>query len=245
MPEALTASISAGAAAENLGAFGDAWLHYERALDIWDLAARSAEELPFDRLEVLRRAADAALLTGEEERAITLAREMLARIDEHDDPIQAALGHERLGRYLWTAGRDQDALPAYRRAVELIPDAPPSKARALALAAEGQVLMLCNRTTESIARCEEALAIARTIRAEAVEAHVLNTTCGNLSAAGKFDQAITAAKQALAIARRLGLAEEMSRSYVNGSDALDEAGHIEESIAMAREGIECRPRARV
>ena len=238
LPEALTASISAGAAAENLRALGEAWLHYERALDIWDLAGRSADELPFDRLEVLRRAADAALLAGEEERAITLARELLARIDEHEQPVQAALAHERLGRYLWTAGRDKDALPAYRRAVELIPDAPPSRARALVLAAEGQVLMLCNRITESIARCEEALTIARVIRAEAIEAHVLNTTCGNLSAGGNFDHAITAAKQALAIARRLGLVEEMSRSYVNGSDALDESGHIDESIAMAWEGIE-------
>ena len=99
----------------------DAWLHYERALEIWDRALDRPSELPFDRLEVLRRAADAAMLTGEEERAITLAREMLARIDEHADPIQAALAHERLGRYLWTAGHDQDALPAYRRAVELIP----------------------------------------------------------------------------------------------------------------------------
>jgi ATP/maltotriose-dependent transcriptional regulator MalT len=238
MPEALSAAVSAGAAAEKLGAIGDAWLHYQRALDIWDLAARSADELPFDRLELLRRAADAALLSGEEERAITLARELLARTDERDDPIQAALGYERLGRYLWTAGHDTDALPAYRRAVELIPHTPPSEARALALAAEGQVLMLCNRTTESIARCEEALAIARTIRAEAIEAHVLDTTCGNLSATGQFEHAITAARQALAIGRRLGLAEELSRSYVNGSDALDEAGRIEESIAMAREGIE-------
>ena len=238
MPEALTASISAGTAAEELGALADAWLHYERALEIWDRVARSADELPFDRLEVLRRAADAAMLTGEQERAITLAQEMLARIDEHDDPIQAALAHERLGRYIWTAGHDTDALPAYRRAVELIPAAPPTEARARVLAAEGQVLMLCNRTTESIARCEEALAIARSIRAEAVEAHVLNTTCGNLSAAGEFEQAITAARQALAICRRLGLVEEVSRSYMNGSDALDEAGRIEESIAMAREGIE-------
>ena len=134
---------------------------FPRTLDIWDLAARPAGELPFDRLELLRRAADAALLTGEEERAITLAGELLVRIDEHDAPIEAALAYERLGRYLWSAGRDTDALPAYRRAVELMPDAPPSKARALALAAEGQVLMLCNRTTESIARCEEALAISR------------------------------------------------------------------------------------
>src|SRR5205807_10273505 len=98
--------------------------------------------------------------------------------------------------------------------------------------------MLCNRPEESSARCSEALAIADAVGAEAVEAHVLNTMCGNLCATGDPNRAVTAARQALAIARRLRLADEMQRSYTNGSNALDEAGHIEESIAMAQEGIE-------
>ena len=235
---ALPASLAAGAAAEELYASNEAWLHYERALEIWDAVDPAPGELPSERLEVLRRAAVAALRIGEEDRAIALAREVVTRIDERAEPVQAALAHERLGRYLWTAGHDQDALPAYRRAVELMPEAPPSQERALVLAAEGQVLMLCNRPEESGARCAEALAIARTVGAEAVEAHVLNTMCGNLSAVGDFDRAVGAARQALAIACRLRLIDEMQRSYANGSDALDEAGHVEESIAMAREGIE-------
>jgi DNA-binding CsgD family transcriptional regulator len=235
---ALPASVAAGAAAENLYASSEASLHYDRALEVWDVVDPAPGDVPFERLEVLRRAADAALRIGEEDRAIALAREVITRIDERADPIQAGLAHERLGRYLWTAGHDQDALPAYRRAVEVLPEAPPSQERALVLAAEGQVLMLCSRPEESSARCAEALAIARTVGAEAVEAHVLNTMCGNLSAVGDLDHAVTAARQALAIARRLGLVEEMQRSYTNGSDALDEAGHVEESIAMAREGIE-------
>ena len=235
---ALPASISAGAAAEDLHASNEAWRHYQRALEIWDAVDPAPGELPFERLEVFRRAADAALHAGEEDRAIALAREMVTRIDELAEPVQAALAHERLGRYLWIAGHDLDALPAYRRAVELMPEAPPSEERALVLAAEGQVLMLCSRPEESSARCAEALAIARVVGAEAVEAHVLNTMCGNLSTAGDLDEAATAARQALAIARRLRLVEEMQRSYTNGSDALDEAGHVEESIAMAREGIE-------
>jgi tetratricopeptide (TPR) repeat protein len=37
------------------------------------------------------------------------------------------------------------------------------------------------------------------------------------------------------------LADEIGRSYINGSDALDHAGRVEQSIALAREGIEaCR-----
>ncbi len=234
---ALPASVAAGVAAEELYASSEAWLHYERALEMWDAVDPAPSELPFERLEVLRRAADAALRIGEEDRAIALAQEVLARTDERAEPVQAALAHERLGRYLWMAGHDQDALPAYRRAVELLPEAPPSQERALVLAAEGQVLMLCNRPEESSARCAEALGIARTVGAEAVEAHVLNTMCGNLSTVGDFDRAVTVAREALVIARRLGLVEEMQRSYTNGSDALDEGGHIEESISMAREGI--------
>ena len=186
----------------------------------------------------MRRAADAALLTGETEPAIALARAVLAQTDEHRDPIQAALAHERLGRYLWTAGQGEAALPEYARAVELMPAEPPSAQRALVLAAEGQVLMLDNRTADSDARCEEALAIARTVGAEAVEAHVLNTICGNLTAIGDFEGAVGSARRALEIARRLGRGEEIGRSYTNGSDALEKAGRIEDSIAMAYEGVE-------
>ena len=237
LPAALAAFVSAGIAAEDLCAPGEAWHHYERALEIWDRVAPAPGELRLERLEVLRRAADAALMAGEEERAIDLAHELLARMDEHDDPIGASLVYERLGRYLWMAGREEDALPMYRRAVELMPADPPSEGLALVLAAEGQALMLCDRTAESNSRCQEALAIARTVGAGAVEAHVLNTMCGNLTAVGETDHAVEAARQALSIARRLGLTDELHRSYVNGSAALHEQGRVEESIAMARDGI--------
>jgi predicted ATPase len=215
LPAALAASVNAGAAAEDVRALGEAWLHYERALEMWELVRPAPAELQFGHLEVMRWAGEAAVLTGETQRAIALAR---------------------LGRYLWTAGCGEDALPEYRRAVELMPE-DPSEERALVLAAEGQVLMLCNRHAESSDRCEQALTIARAVGAEAVEAHLLNTICGNLSGVGDYDKAVAAATQALGIARRLRLPGEMSRSYTNGSDALDEAGRIEESIAMAREGI--------
>ncbi|MBV9413866.1 MAG: AAA family ATPase [Solirubrobacterales bacterium] len=234
---ALAAFVSAATAAEDLYAVGEAWRHYERALEIWDVVAPAPGELPLERLDVLRRAADAASMAGEKERAISLARDLLERIDEHDDPTRSALAHERLGRYLWIAGRGEEALPAYRRAVELMPHDPPSEALALVLAAEGQALMLCDHTAKSNSRCQEALAIARLVGAAAVEAHVLNTMAGNLSRVGELDRSVQAAKQALAIGRRLRLADEVHRSYVNGSAALHEAGRVEESIAMAREGI--------
>jgi DNA-binding CsgD family transcriptional regulator len=235
---ALSALVSAGAAAEHLYAAGEAWQHYERALEIWDLVAPAPGELPLERIEMLRRTAAAASMAGKEDRAISLAREVLSRLDEDQDPVEAALAHERLGRYLWSAGHGEEALAAYRRAVELMPDDAPSEQLALVLAAEGQALMLCDRTAQSIARCEEALAIARRVGAAAVEAQALNTMAGNHSRVGELDQSVEAATRALTIGRRLHLADQVHQSYANASAALEDAGRVDESIAMAHEGIE-------
>ena len=185
-----------------------------------------------------RRAAEAANLGGDSDRAVGLIRAALDLAPDATDAVTAALIHERLGRYLWAAGRGEDALPEYARAVELMPADPPSQERALVLAGQGQVLMLCNRSAESMLRCEEAIDIARHVGAPAVEAHALNTIAANLTNQGDPDRAVEATARARQIATERGLVEELGRSYVNGSDALDEAGRTEQSIALALEGIE-------
>jgi class 3 adenylate cyclase/tetratricopeptide (TPR) repeat protein len=234
--EALSTSVRAGMEAQAVHAHAEALLHYDRALDFWDRAAGA--DPPADRLTVLRRAADAANLSGDSQRAMALARDALAIVDEGANPAIAALVRERLGRYTWAAGREEDALREYRRAVELMPADPPSRDRALVLAAEGQALMLIGRAAESAIRCMEAIEIAKRVGARAVEANALNTVSANCSGDGDFEQAVDAASRARGIARQLVDVEEVGRSYVNGSDALDQAGRIEESIALAREGIE-------
>ena len=234
LPEALAASIDAGLQAENVRAFGEAGVHYGRALELWDRVDPASPTLP--RVEVMQRAAEAAVLSGHVDRAIALARETLDRANP-DDPITVSLAHERLGRYLWTAGRSEEALPEYEQAVALMPKSI-SRERALVLAAEAQVLMLCNFNERSYARCEEALQIATEAGAEDVTAHVLNTACANFIYKGEFEEAVASAMRALEIARGLALIEEIGRAFINGSDALDEAGRLRESIAFAREGAE-------
>jgi DNA-binding CsgD family transcriptional regulator len=236
--EALPASIRAGIEAERTRALAEAIVHYGRALDIWDAAGAEPEELPLTHAEVLQRAGEAEHLAGDPARAASLAERAIELIDERTDPIAAALAHERLGRYIWAAGRDQEALSMYRRAVELMPSHPPSEERAFVLAAEGQVLMLCTYSAEAEARCEEAIAIAAEVGAPAVEAHALNTMIPLLSERTAFEEALATTAKALAMGTEMSLVEEIGRSYVNGSDALDQVGRIEESIAFAREGIE-------
>ena len=235
---ALPACVRAGIDAECIHATAEALLHYERALEIWDAAGAATDDVPIDRVEVSRRAAEAANLGGDSDRAVGLIRAALKLSPDATNAVTDALIHERLGRYLWAAGRGEDALPEYARAVELMPADPPSQERAFVLAAEGQVLMLCNRSGESTMRCEEAVAIARQVGAPAVEAHALNTIAANLTNQGDPEGAVAATARARQIAAELGLVEELGRSFVNGSDALDEAGRTEQAIALALEGIE-------
>ena len=237
LPEALAASIEAAIEAERVHALGEALLHYERALEIWDRAGPPARELPLHRIDVMRRAAAVANLTGDNERAIALARAAIERLDA-GDLVAIALLHERLGRYLWLAGRGEDALPEYRRATALMPASPPSAELALVLAAEAQALMLCDHTAESATLCEQALAIAREVQAPEVEAHVLNTMCANLSSSGQPERAVEAGAHARRIARDCGAIEEVLRGHINGGEALDQAGRVPDAIALAWEGVQ-------
>ncbi len=242
LPTALAASLTAGRAAEEIHASSEAWRHYARALEIWDRVLPVERELPWLHLDVRRHAAEAAHWSGDNDRALALGREVIAQLEGSGVPVEEALAHERLGRYLWAGGRAEDALLHYRRAAELMPAQPASRERALVLAGEAQALMLCELHADSSVSCEHALAIAEEVGAEDVQAQVLNTMCPNLSSIGEFDRAIAVGMRALEIARRLKLGVEMGRGYVNTSNALDEAGRVQESIALAQQGIDVLPR---
>jgi DNA-binding CsgD family transcriptional regulator len=239
LARALRASVDAAAAAEAAYGYAEALVEYERALELWDSVVPEPATVALDRAEVMRRASEAASRAGESDRAIALARAVVESVDPQDC-VAAALAHERLARRLWTAGEGVEALVQSRRAVQLMPDRPTAE-RAMVVAAEAQMLMLSHRALESEPHCEEALAIARALGRRDVEANVLATMCANFSQAGQPEWGVVAAARAREIARELGLVEELARGYLNGSDALDHAGLLDESITLALEGVEvCR-----
>jgi DNA-binding CsgD family transcriptional regulator/tetratricopeptide (TPR) repeat protein len=191
-----------------------------------------------DRTELTRRAAEAANLGTDRERAIALARDAAARVDSGRDPVRSALLHERLGRSLWVAGRGDEAAAAYRAAVATLPADPPSAERARVVAAEGQLLMLSGRAHDAIARCEEALAVARTVGALAEAGQALNTLGAARSGLGEHEAAEAFLRESLAIALDLQLPDDIGRAYVNLSDCIDQAGRIDEAARLALEGFE-------
>jgi class 3 adenylate cyclase/tetratricopeptide (TPR) repeat protein len=236
---AFEASVQAGADAERAFAFAEAERHTDRALTLWPQVPDAARVAGVDRVELLARAAGAAVRADRPGRAVSLTGEAIAETGPAGDPVRIARLQVLMGRALWLSADHVGALAAYRSAVALVPADPPSSERALVVAAQAQALMLSGRSEEAHARCQEALELARALGDRYVQAHVHNTLSGLGWTAG---DPVEHAATARSIAFELGAVEEIGRSYANGSEALDYAGRVEEAIALAEEGIAAAPR---
>lgn len=234
---ALDASVEAGAEAERVWAFAEANRHFERAAELRERVPSHKRSDEQSVADLLRRAAQAAHLAGENDRAITLARNALTVTDEAQEPAVAGLVHERLGRYLLADGVPLDALEEYRVAATLLP-VEPTAIRASILAGEGHILMLEGDLLRARGPCEEAVRIARQVGASDVECDALNTLGVVLLMLGAPDQGIELLLRAKRLAEELGALEELLRSYVNLGEALDQAGRLDEAAQLAIEGWE-------
>ncbi len=242
LEQALTASVEAAELATRRWGFGEARVHCERALELWDRVPEGSRPLGGDRVALLRRAAEAANLEGDHRRAAELVRAALPLVDEEADPERAGILYTRLGRFLWAAGEGPDALSAYEQALELVPSDPPSDARGRVLAARGQALMLTARHAESADCCREAIAIARQTGARAVEGHAMNTLGVDLAHLGDASEAIEQLRAARDIAEEVGDLDDLARAHQNLADTLvGVLGRPAEAVEEARLGVQrCR-----
>ena len=236
LPHALRASVGAAATAERMRAPAEAARHLERALDLWERVEAPEKTAGTTLVELLRRAAETRYLAGETDRAVALARRAADLLDPEAEPVAAALVRERLGRYLWSSGRDREAADEYELAVELMPAEPPSAERAHVVASRAQVLMLNGHPGDSAELAREAIEIARAVGARDVEAHALNTLGVDIATLGGRDEGIELLRRSLALEQELGEMDHIHRAYVNLSDVLDQAGRVEEAIGLALEG---------
>jgi DNA-binding CsgD family transcriptional regulator/tetratricopeptide (TPR) repeat protein len=238
LPEALSTAVTAGIAAEDVYAFAEAQRHFENALEIWEQVPDAGGRAGLSRAQLLLRAAENSNLSYNGGRAAALAAEALELVDAEAEPVQAALLHERLGRYLWVSGRADEALRSYHEAVDLMPHEPPTAELALVLAAHAQILMLRGRPRESRERCEQAVAVARGVGARAEEGHALNTLGVNISSLGDRERGIAMISEALEIARELEWIDELGRCYTNLAEEVEWDGRLTESLELALEGAE-------
>jgi DNA-binding CsgD family transcriptional regulator/tetratricopeptide (TPR) repeat protein len=235
-PRAFDAWIEAGLVAEQLGAFAQALVDFEHALDLWDRVPGADRRTSLDRVEVLRRAALLAEGTAPwRKQPIAYIRAAIERVDPAADPVRLGQLYERLGQYRWY-GADGSPLDAYQEALRLIPEQPPSAARAEALAGLGRYMaQMAPDPSEAIKVCEAALKVAAEAGAHHVETRALTPMGMALVHAGRVDDGMTAFARSRAIATDLNDAHELANCLSWHTAALYEAGRFEECVAAGRE----------
>jgi DNA-binding CsgD family transcriptional regulator len=168
---------------------------------------------------------------------VDLLREAIS-IGASTDPIRGALLLEQLGRALWLVGDTGTALQSYDAAMQMLPTDRPTPERAQVLAGMGQILMLVDRFTESLAYCDEAVAIAREVGDRRVEAHALNSRGLALAQLGRCREALPSLRRSLAISIQLESPDDVGRGFVNLTDAMKFCSLDREALDVVEAGIE-------
>jgi DNA-binding CsgD family transcriptional regulator/tetratricopeptide (TPR) repeat protein len=231
---AFAAWIDAAAAAQALFAHADAARYYERAIELepWAGDARDAP----DPIELRHRAARAANDAGENDTAIALVREALARLDEDAEPVRAGLLHSLLGYLLWLIDDVDGAGAEHDAANRLVPGSPATPERAKVVARLGGWLMGTGRYGESAARIREAIDLALAIGAPAEEAHARTILGSDLVSLGELDAGLAELETACGIAERVGALDTLLVASGNLAYQLIVADRLEESIVAAKRG---------
>jgi DNA-binding CsgD family transcriptional regulator/tetratricopeptide (TPR) repeat protein len=235
--EALAASVEAAREAEALFGLAEAHAHLERALVLWDVVPEAAELVKLELAELCFWTAELASSTGSAPRAVELQRRAIDLVGEGDRP-RAALLYARLSRYLYECGKDDAGLAALGHAVELVPAQPPSAERAEVLSRLGGGLRLAWRFEESLAVCQEALAVARVVGAHQAEFRALDVLGSDLVYLGRAEEGLTHLRRVLELAEESGDPLELRVAYVGLTDVYTMLGRPREAARLGAAGLE-------
>jgi DNA-binding CsgD family transcriptional regulator/tetratricopeptide (TPR) repeat protein len=239
LDRALPARVEAGLAAEQAHAFPEAQRHYDRALQLWERVPDPGRPAGLDQVDLLGRAAESAAFTGAVKRGVGLLEEALGRVDPADEPVRTAELHGRLGDYRLRAGDEAGTLRAFEQAEQLLAGRPPSAEQARVLGAYARALMVVvGHSEEVVKRCEEAIAVARSVGARAEEARALRVLAGSLNEMGESDRAITLMLEARSIAEQVGDAETVVDTHITLSYMLSFAGRERDALKDAQQGYQ-------
>jgi DNA-binding CsgD family transcriptional regulator len=143
-----------------------------------------------------------------------------------------------LAEDLFGTGSNAAALAALERAVELVPEEPPSPERAFALGSLAGGLMMAWRHAQSLELAERALALARRVGAGSAEVRALTVLGVDLAYLGRGEEGLPYLREALQLAEEVGDRIGLERAYVNFTDTLAMLGRPGESARLAQAGLE-------
>ena len=247
VPGALVASVRAADEAERLHAPAESWQQLERALQLWSAVPDAQERLGLPHARLAVRAAAKASRAGQLPRAVALARAAAALVDPAEEPVLAALVHQRLADHLLGLDADADALVAAQDAVQVAPEG--SEVCAWACATAARALACLDRFDEAERFAERALDTAVALGLADAEADALVSLAALAGRAGRVDDAGQLLQRAVVRAREGGhLPTELRATYnvaVGLYDRGDVAGALEvleaASARIAETGLTWSP----
>ncbi len=252
--EARAAHRAAAQRADRLDPGASALIHYSALLELGDApGAAAADKDPSADVALLAAAACAADASGAFRRAASLVEQAVERLAagrvekllgsagaRSSEPVREHASRllEQLGRHRRSSGDLDGARAAFEQALEVAPANMPV-ARARALAALAQDLMLEGRFEESAATAEAARAAAAESGDEGLAelVHATDTLAVDLGFMGHIDRALGLLDEATAAARRLGRLDELMRCYANRTTLLDLDLRREEALAVVKDGM--------
>jgi len=228
LPRALEAALRAGDAASRVHAYADAYRHFERVLELWDQVPDAEHRLGMDRIGVLEFAARAASPSWPD-RSMSLMAEAIGLGGGALDDTRSGLLKEQFGRFAYNAGDGLAALEACREAVALVPAHPPTVARARVLASLGQILMITMATSDANRLCVEAVATARAVGSQQIEAHALCSLGVTTAYMGDLESGLRQLRESRDLAELADSVEDVARAQANVVDLLAYSGRFEEA----------------
>jgi DNA-binding CsgD family transcriptional regulator/tetratricopeptide (TPR) repeat protein len=231
LERALPATIEAANTARRLHAPEATTTLWERAVALFEELEARGVTPDVDAVALRMAAADAANWSGDTARAIANIERALATVDATAQPHLAGRLQERLGWFRARHGDDDGALAAYERALDLVPESPPSAARAVALAAAGRARSRRYEFDEARALCEAAINVAVASGAEAEEGMARHGFALALAASGDAQAALPEMISATSIALAGGDVIELAWGCVHLLAIGGQAGHIDDAVA--------------
>ncbi len=235
-PAALKAAVEAAGAVSRLQAYHEAAALLDRVVALWPRVDDPETLTGHGYGEILSRCARAHYLWGDDEVAVGLYERAISEIDADADPERAAMAIYRLATCEWSLGRAERSRATQRRALDLLPDAPDSPARAQLLAQKVRFLLLQGRFREVREEAPEALEAIRLSGYENARAGVLNRLGLALFALGENDEGHARIQESIELAERANDPNDVATVYLNYADALHLGGRSREALAAAQQG---------
>ena len=239
LPLALEASVRAAQEADRRAAPAEVLLQIERALELWEAVPHPEQVAHISEITLTRWAAWTASATGDPDRGIALARRALDLAEAGEDlALTANLSRRYAQSLLDLTGREQEAIDAICRALELLADLPRTSETAWAHAVHARVMARLDRWSEARTSAEAALAVAADLPADdryvlGARADALVTLAVCDERAGDPQRARQRWAEAQPLARRASnLAVELRTHFNIGMSLLDQGRLAEASAAF-------------